>query len=222
MQREGLRTGCGSELYFRAEHNCTGKCTMGPWPGPAQRRGRGVSDGGRPPVGGRFRQSDRTPFFRHTPAFGLRSSRKNGYVPTASETALIMIIILSRGERAARFTVSCSDRETGSHGSPGLPARSGFCGPCQCAHPTRMGRRINGCRGGCRHGCLRVCQWQAGQASWALVRIIHHINSLSSRCQARSPATVSGSESCVFFPVIVLSLPGPARLSGPPADEGET
>ena len=54
---------------------------MRPWPGPAQRRGRGVSDGGRPPVGGQFRQPDRTPFFRLTPAFGLRSLRKNGYVP---------------------------------------------------------------------------------------------------------------------------------------------
>ena len=55
---------------------------MCPWPGPAQRRGRGVSDGGGPPVGGRLRQSDRTPFFRLTPAFGLRSLRKNGYVLT--------------------------------------------------------------------------------------------------------------------------------------------
>ena len=43
----------------------------------------GVSDGGRPPVGGPFRQPDRTPFsgFLLTPAFGLRSLRKNGYVP---------------------------------------------------------------------------------------------------------------------------------------------
>ena len=41
-----------------------------------------MSDGGRPPVGGRFRQPDRTPFFRLTPAFGLRSLRKNGYVLT--------------------------------------------------------------------------------------------------------------------------------------------
>ena len=55
-----------------------------PWPGPARKRGRGVSDGGRPPVGDRFRvrQPDRTPFFRLTPAFGLRSLRKNGYVLT--------------------------------------------------------------------------------------------------------------------------------------------
>ena len=37
---------------------------MCPWPGPAQRRGRGVSDGGLPPVGGRFRQPDRTRSFR--------------------------------------------------------------------------------------------------------------------------------------------------------------
>ena len=80
MQREGLRKGCGSELYFEAKHNCTGKRTMCPWPGPAQRRGRGVSDGGRPLVGGRFGQPDRTPFFRLIPAFGLRSLRKNGYV----------------------------------------------------------------------------------------------------------------------------------------------
>ena len=36
-----------------------------PWPKPARRRGRRVSDGGRPPVGGRIRQpdSDRTLFF---------------------------------------------------------------------------------------------------------------------------------------------------------------
>ena len=46
---------------------------MRPRPGPAQRRSRGVSDGGRPQVGGRFRQPDKTPFFRLTPAFGLRS-----------------------------------------------------------------------------------------------------------------------------------------------------
>ena len=43
-------------------------------------RRRRVSDGGRPPVGGWFRQPDRTLFFRLTPAFGLRSLRKNGYV----------------------------------------------------------------------------------------------------------------------------------------------
>ena len=44
------------------------------------RPGRGVSDGGRPPVGGRFRQPDRTPFFLLTPVLGLRSLRNNGYV----------------------------------------------------------------------------------------------------------------------------------------------
>ena len=44
--------------------------------------GRGVSDGARPPVGGRFRQPDRIPFFWLTQAFGLRSIRKNGYVLT--------------------------------------------------------------------------------------------------------------------------------------------
>ena len=32
-----------------------------------------MSDGGRPLVGGRFRQPDRTPFFRLTPSFGLRT-----------------------------------------------------------------------------------------------------------------------------------------------------
>ena len=42
----------------------------------------GVSGGGRPPVEGRFRQQDRTQFFRFTPAFGLRSLRKNGHVLT--------------------------------------------------------------------------------------------------------------------------------------------
>ena len=56
-----------------------------PWPGPARRRGRGVSDGGRPPVGGRFRQPDRTPFLRLTPAFGLRSLRKNDNVLPCAE-----------------------------------------------------------------------------------------------------------------------------------------
>ena len=40
-----------------------------------------MSDGGWPPVGGQFRQPDRAPFFRLTQAFGLRSLRKNGYVP---------------------------------------------------------------------------------------------------------------------------------------------
>ena len=43
-----------------------------PWPGPAQSAaGDSVSNGGRPPVGGRFRQPDRTPFFRLTPALDL-------------------------------------------------------------------------------------------------------------------------------------------------------
>ena len=54
-------------------------------PGPARRRGRGVSDGEQPSVGGRFRQPERTPFSRVPPAFGLRSlltrRRKNGYIP---------------------------------------------------------------------------------------------------------------------------------------------
>ena len=39
----------------------------------------------RRPVGGRFRQLNRTPLFRLTPAFGLRSLRKNGYVPVGAE-----------------------------------------------------------------------------------------------------------------------------------------
>ena len=64
MQREGRETCDSSELYFEARH---------PWPGPAPRRGRGNSDGCRPPVGGRFRQSG--PVSRLTPAFGLRSLR---------------------------------------------------------------------------------------------------------------------------------------------------
>ena len=39
-----------------------------------------MSDDGRPPVGDRFRHPDRKPFFQLTPALGLRSLRKNGYV----------------------------------------------------------------------------------------------------------------------------------------------
>ena len=46
----------------------------------------GERDDGRPPVGGLFRQQDRTPFFLLTPAFGLRSLRKNGYVPNWAVT----------------------------------------------------------------------------------------------------------------------------------------
>ena len=57
VQREGLGACDGSELYFETKHSCTEKCTMGSRPGPAQRRGRGVSDGGRPPVAGRVRSS---------------------------------------------------------------------------------------------------------------------------------------------------------------------
>ena len=73
MQREGLRAFDGSELYFETKHYCTGKVYNGLL-GPGRLRG------GRRPVGSRFRQPDRTPFFRLTPAFGLRSLRKNAYV----------------------------------------------------------------------------------------------------------------------------------------------
>ena len=55
-----------------------------PWPGP-----RPGSE--RRPVGGRFRQPDRTPFFRPTPAFGLRSLRKYGYVPGQNATGLVFL-----------------------------------------------------------------------------------------------------------------------------------
>ena len=47
---------------------------------------RGVSDSSRPPVGGRFRQPDRTPFFRLAPAFGFLLLRNNGYVPDDTDT----------------------------------------------------------------------------------------------------------------------------------------
>ena len=67
MQREGLRAFDGSELYFETKHYCTGKVYNGLL-GPGRLRG------GRRPVGSRFRQPDRTPFFRLTPAF-LRSLR---------------------------------------------------------------------------------------------------------------------------------------------------
>ena len=87
MQREGLGTCKGSELYFETNKQLSRKVFNGfrPWPGPAcrsrrRRRGRGVSDGGQPPVGGRFCQPDRSPFCRLTPAFALRSLWKNGYV----------------------------------------------------------------------------------------------------------------------------------------------
>ena len=86
MQREGLGACDGSELeyYFDSEkqHNCTSKCTMG---SRARTGSEARSDGGQPgpaaPVGGRFRQPDRTSFFRLTPAFRLRvrSLRMNGY-----------------------------------------------------------------------------------------------------------------------------------------------
>ena len=65
MQREGLGTCKGSELYFETNKQLSRKVFNGfrPWPGPAcrsrrRRRGRGVSDGGQPPVGGRFCQQN--------------------------------------------------------------------------------------------------------------------------------------------------------------------
>ena len=54
---------------------------------PARRRDKAVRYGGQPPVGGRFRQPYRTPFFRLTPAFSLRPLRKNGCVSVAVEFA---------------------------------------------------------------------------------------------------------------------------------------
>ena len=49
-------------------------------------RTKGGETGGRPPIGGRFRQQNRTPFFRFTSALGLRSLQKNGYFPVSSST----------------------------------------------------------------------------------------------------------------------------------------
>ena len=57
-----------------------GKCAakpLGPQVCVVRDRKSMVYGGERPPVSGRFRQSDRTPFFWLTPAFGLRSLRKN-------------------------------------------------------------------------------------------------------------------------------------------------
>ena len=79
LARRCPRPGVG----VRADHTGSQNATReGLRKGPARRRGWGVSDDGRPPVGGRFRQQDRSPFFLLTPAFGLRSLRKNGYVLT--------------------------------------------------------------------------------------------------------------------------------------------
>ena len=86
MQREGLRKGDGSELYLETKHNCTGKRAMGSL---ARAGSEARSEGGRPPVGRRFRQPDRTPFFRLTPAFGLPSLRKNGYVQITALRGII-------------------------------------------------------------------------------------------------------------------------------------
>ena len=84
MQREGLRGSAWPNIYFGSKHKLHMECTMDPRPGPARRRGRGERDG----TGRRFRQPDRTPFFRLTPAFGLRSLRKNGYVLHTDPRAL--------------------------------------------------------------------------------------------------------------------------------------
>ena len=47
----------------------------------------GVSEGGQLPVGGRFRQPDRTPFFGLIPAFGLRSGMDK-FRPTRRQSGL--------------------------------------------------------------------------------------------------------------------------------------
>ena len=78
----GSQNAMQRELFSRQNTIVQKSVQCAPGPGPAQRRGRGVSDGGRPPVGGRFRHPDRSLFFRLTPAFGLCSLRKNGYVLT--------------------------------------------------------------------------------------------------------------------------------------------
>ena len=63
-------------MVCKSVRHCTG-----PRPKPARRRGRGLSDRGRRlQVGGRLRQPDRTPFFRLTPAFGLRLQLPNRYL----------------------------------------------------------------------------------------------------------------------------------------------
>ena len=69
MQREGLGACDGSELYFETKHNSTEKCTMG----SRARAGSGARPGSeqRPAAAGSFLL---------TPALGLRSLRKNGYV----------------------------------------------------------------------------------------------------------------------------------------------
>ena len=86
MQREGLRKGDCSE-YFSRPNTIVQECVQWvPWPGPARRRGRAVSNGGRPPVGCRFHQPDRTPFFRLTPAFGLlHDGRTTTFFPAQKE-----------------------------------------------------------------------------------------------------------------------------------------
>ena len=85
MQREGLGMCDGSESYFETKHNCAEKFTLVSLARARAGFGRGVSDSGRPPVGGRFHhwQPDRTPFSRLTPP-GLRPPfiRKNRHAPT--------------------------------------------------------------------------------------------------------------------------------------------
>ena len=82
MQREGLGACDGSEFYFETKHNCTEKCTMGSRARvgsealPLSERRRPAA-GRRPPICPSAGQKNP----KLTPAFGLRSLRKNGCVP---------------------------------------------------------------------------------------------------------------------------------------------
>ena len=71
MQREGLRNGDCSELYFETKHNRTGKRTMASLARSGS-EARPGSDSEAPPVGGRFRQPDRSV------GFGLLSQHSAG------------------------------------------------------------------------------------------------------------------------------------------------
>ena len=80
MQRRGRGTRAGWAFNSEAKHNGTAKCTTGSSArAGSQARPRSGRWRGRPAAGGRFRQPDRTPSFRLTPAFGLRW--KSGHVP---------------------------------------------------------------------------------------------------------------------------------------------
>ena len=83
---------------------------LSPCRGAAARKpGRGARDGGPLPlaVGSRFRQPDRTPFFRLTPALGLRSQRKNRYV--LSEIDRTCLQIADRRSTAAGRAAACGE-----------------------------------------------------------------------------------------------------------------